>query len=214
MPNNCLSIRFLFFLIGLFLVSLGNSLSIISLAGNGLWTAASIQISQLGDFSIKAVLIFIGIAAIILNTILTKFNWIKILGELVFVFFFGNLINFFIDKFQIITQFTNTYPARITLAIIGIIIVCIGTSFYQRANLWMYPTDHLTAIVYHRFFPKNIKKAQLVVFMIPIAIILITALPLKSMQGIQVGTVFSLLMNGKIIQLSNNYLFPVLKDNR
>ncbi|WP_061993018.1 hypothetical protein [Fructobacillus ficulneus] len=211
--NNKLSTRLAFLLLGIVLISLGNSLSILSLAGNGLWTAAAVQLSLVTHSSIKIILIIIGLIALLANSLLTKFNWLQSCGELVFVFFFGNLVNLFIHLFHPVTTLTNTMFSKTLLAILGIIIVCLGTSIYQRVNLWMYPTDHLTALLYHHFFKSNFEKAQIITFLIPICIILITSYQLKSLQGIQIGTLFSLIMNGKIIKISNQYLFPFLKFN-
>ncbi|WP_338347319.1 hypothetical protein [Fructobacillus tropaeoli] len=99
------------------------------------------------------------------------------------------------------------------MAIIGITIVCLGTSFYQRANLWMYPTDSLTTLLTSRFFNNHFAWAQLVAFVPPVILIVATTVHLHMVVGVRTGTLFSLVCNGPLIAFFNKRVFPFLRLN-
>jgi uncharacterized membrane protein YczE len=149
---------------------MGNALSIISDTGSGVWTAASINLSQATQLPIKWILFFTGIPDL-------------------------------------------SFTIRVFVSIFGIIVTCIGTSIYQRANIMMYPTDNLTNLVRQRFTKNNIVLAQRIVFIIPISIVVASAYFNHHIYGVQIVTIFSFIINGAIIGLSDKYIFPTLIHN-
>ncbi|WP_288846279.1 hypothetical protein [uncultured Fructobacillus sp.] len=214
MENNHIRTRLMFFLLGLVLVAFGNALSIISTAGNGLWTAAALGMAQWSGVSISFILMMIGLIVIGINLLLSgRFSWVTVSGELLFVLLFSQLIHFFVTALS--KNFTVPVDLwlRIFLAIVGITIVCLGTSFYQRANLWMYPTDSLTTLLTRRFFHHHFAWAQLVAFVPPVILITATTFHLHAVVGVQVGILFSLACNGSLIAFFNKRVFPFLRLN-
>ncbi|CAK1223767.1 hypothetical protein [Fructobacillus cardui] len=214
MENNHIRTRLMFFLLGLVLVAFGNALSIISTAGNGLWTAAALGMAQWSGVSISFILMMIALIVIGINLLLSgRFSWVTVSGELLFVLLFSQLIHFFVTALS--KNFTVPVDLwlRIFLAIVGITIVCLGTSFYQRANLWMYPTDSLTTLLTRRFFHHHFAWAQLVAFVPPVILITATTFHLHAVVGVQVGTLFSLACNGSLIAFFNKRVFPFLRLN-
>jgi uncharacterized protein len=214
LENNHIRTRLMFFLLGLVLVAFGNALSIISTAGNGLWTAAALGMAQWSGVSISFILMMIALIVIGINLLLSgRFSWVTVSGELLFVLLFSQLIHFFVTALS--KNFTVPVDLwlRIFLAIVGITIVCLGTSFYQRANLWMYPTDSLTTLLTRRFFHHHFAWAQLVAFLPPVILITATTFHLHAVVGVQVGTLFSLACNGSLIAFFNKRVFPFLRLN-
>ncbi|GAP02597.1 hypothetical protein FPFC_020440 [Fructobacillus pseudoficulneus] len=214
MQNKFLT-RLLFFFLGLLLVAVGNALSIVSGAGNGLWTAAALGLALVTKIPLAVVLFLIGIMILAVNVFLAKhWSWLTVIGEFLFVLFFSQLIHLFVNFLLPLNIAAVNYWLRVLLAIGGITIVCLGTSFYQRANLWMYPTDSLTVLLTLRFFPRNVARAQLVAFLMPVLIIAVVGLSTQQVIGVQVGTVFSLLCNGLLIAFFNRHICPSLTSNQ
>lgn len=203
--------RLTFFGFGLLLITIGNALSIISDTGSGVWTAASINLSQATQLPIKWTLLFVGTLIILLNQLLSKgVRLYHLLGELIFVFFFSNFIQFFVELLQLTEIPGRSFSFRVIVSIFGVILTCIGTSIYQRANIVLYPTDGLTNSVRQRITNNSIVFAQGLVFLIPIVVIAASAYFNHHIYGVQVVTIFSCISNGTIIGISDKYIFPTL----
>lgn len=123
------------------------------------------------------------------------------------------LFTFFLELFQFSGIPDLSFTIRVFVSIFGIIVTCIGTSIYQRANIMMYPTDNLTNLVRQRFTKNNIVLAQRIVFIIPISIVVASAYFNHHIYGVQIVTIFSFIINGAIIGLSDKYIFPTLIHN-
>lgn len=212
--KNRLRTRYLFFILGLLLVTLGNALTILSGAGNGIWTAASLGMASLLSLPINVVIIAIGFIVIIVNMLLLpKFSWRHAAGSVLFVFFFGEFIHLFVRYLAFLKNFSTGLFGQLILVILGIVIVCLGTSFYQRANLWMYPTDFLTDILALRFFSGNVWKGQLLAFLPAVLLIFVTFFCTGHFIGIQIGTLLALSCNGELIAFFHRHAFPTLVHN-
>lgn len=121
--------RLTFFGFGLLLITIGNALSIISDTGSGVWTAASINLSQATQLPINWTLLFVGTLIILLNQLLSKgVRLYHLLGELIFVFFFSNFIQFFVELLQLTEIPGLSFSFRVLVSIFGVILTCIGTS--------------------------------------------------------------------------------------
>lgn len=206
--KNRLTTRILFFILGLLLVTVGNALMILSGEGNGIWTAAAFQ------QPLSLMIILIGCAVILLNMfLLPAFSWWHVAGSVLFVFFFGELIHFFANFLAFLRPGSEAVFMKLALVVLGIVLVCLGTSFYQRASLWMYPTDFLTDILAIRFFDGKAWKGQLLAFAPAVSLILLAFFLKGQLIGIQIGTVLALLFNGELIGLFHRYAFPSFKHN-
>ncbi|CAK1223399.1 Uncharacterized membrane protein YczE (YczE) [Fructobacillus fructosus] len=212
--KNGLLTRSIFFILGLLLVTLGNALTILSGEGNGIWTAASLSLATLTKLPLNWVIILVGLLVIVVNVLLLDhFSWYHLAGSVLFVFFFGEFIQLFVHQLAFLKDSFSSNFEKIFLVVFGIVIVCLGTSFYQRANLWMYPTDYLTDILALRFFSGSVFKGQLLAFVPALLIICSAFLATGHLIGIQIGTVLALLANGELIGFFHRYAFPVLKHN-
>lgn len=213
--ENTVSKRILFFFIGLVFVAAGNAMTIVSGFGNGIWTAASLGVGQVIHQPFALMWFCLGVAVILVNVVLIKeWDWFTVVGDFIFVLFFAQLIHVFVTTFSFWSdQVQPGQGTRICLVILGIVIVCLGTSFYQRANLWMYPTDSLTDILAYRFFAGNVFYGQMVAFIPAILVILTVALKEQQFIGVQLGTLFALLFNGELINFFNHHAVKSLRHN-
>ncbi|MCK8617106.1 hypothetical protein LNP00_01810 [Fructobacillus sp. M158] len=190
-------------------MTFGNALTIISGAGNGIWTAASLDLSQVFHAPLNATIMLIGFLVIIANIVLLPLvSWRHVAGSVLFVFFFGELIHAFALSFFFLRRFFTGGLGQLLLVVLGILIVCLGTSFYQRANLWMYPTDYLTDILASRFFSGNVWKGQLLAFLPALLLIFLAFIVTGNFVGIQIGTLLALFCNGECIAFFNRFAFP------
>ncbi|MBS9338090.1 hypothetical protein G6R29_00365 [Fructobacillus sp. M2-14] len=213
--QNTISKRVLFFLIGLVLVAAGNAMTIVSGAGNGMWTASALGVGTVIHQPFALMWFALGVIVIFVNAILVKeWDWFTAVGEFFFVLFFAQLIHVFVSTFSYYQGKVHAGPMeKIGLVVLGILIVCLGTSFYQRANLWMYPTDSLTDILACRFFRGNVFLGQIVAFAPAVFIILLVALKEHELVGVQLGTILALAFNGELIDCFNKHAFTSLKHN-
>jgi len=131
-----LSSSFLFLCFGLTLFGLGEGLLVVSLTGASPWTVLAEGISLNVDFSIGTVTFFIS------------------LGVLFFWFFLnqkpgiGTLLNALIVAVMIDVSITyiptpENYISQLLLAILGVLIVGLGSGFYLVSNLGPGPRDGL-----------------------------------------------------------------------
>ncbi|MBS9334635.1 hypothetical protein LQZ24_01105 [Fructobacillus sp. M1-13] len=214
--KNTIRVRIFFFLFGLILVAFGNALTIVSGAGNGLWTAAALGLAQLFGQPFALLWFWLGLLVILVNALLSRsLSWVNLVGEFSFVLFFSQLIHLFVTvlKQEWPIESVLSYAFRVMFVIFGIVLVCLGTSFYQRANLWMYPTDSLTDILAFKFFSGNPFKGQLLAFVPAVLLIVLTYLKTGDWVGIQLGTLLALFFNGPLIAFFHRHACPSLKHN-
>lgn len=63
---------------------------------------------------------------------------------------------------------------RIILDILGIVLISLATSLYQRANIILHPNDNFMQTTRFMFLHDNATKVQLIHFLVPLSIIIIT----------------------------------------
>ena len=82
-----------YFILSIFLNSLGNALTVSLNLGSALWTAAAVNIAKITPISLSAMLFISGFIVIIVNLIiLKKVNLKRILGNLIFMTPFSILV--------------------------------------------------------------------------------------------------------------------------
>ncbi|KGO22370.1 hypothetical protein Q757_09185 [Oenococcus alcoholitolerans] len=88
--------RFSALIFGLLLNAFGNSLTIVSGFGAGVWTATAINLNHIVDLSVGNIIFIFGIFSIIVNQILIKrIEFIRAVNELIFILFFSRFIDLF-----------------------------------------------------------------------------------------------------------------------
>ncbi|MCK0472452.1 YitT family protein [Halalkalibacter sp. APA_J-10(15)] len=187
---NAFTIRILSYVGGLFIVSFGISLTIISGLGTGAWDALNVGLANMTTYTVGNWVIFIGVALIFLNALLTKSK--PELFSIVTIFVLG----YFID-FWLLYIFSNTFFATFLLQLIvlclGIVIIAFGASIYLQAKFARIPVDGLM------FAIKGLLKVN---FLIAKTVTEVLALAIAYFVGgpIGLGTILVTVLIGPLIQ--------------
>jgi uncharacterized membrane protein YczE len=198
----------------LILNAFGNALTISANMGSAVWTASAVNYSHWFNVNVGMILFFIGLLNAITNQILLKYlDWPRFIGEVLYVCFFSYFVNIFVQGFELLGVGQLPIVVRGILACLGIIFFCTAISLYQRANLLMHPNDDTTNILRFMYLKKSAVAAQLIDFVPPIIAMIISFAMTKNLYAVNVGTIFSILFNGLIIQTADRYVWPKLKHN-
>lgn len=200
-----------YFAAGLLFNALGNGFTVATNMGSAPWTASAANLALALHISIADILLAYGLlAAIATLIILRQFDWRRLIGNMIFVVLFSEIIG------QIAQSFTNfglmTAPLwiRIALDFIAIISVGIGVSITQRLQFVLHPLDDLVVVTRFKYFHGDAKIAQLVNFAFPMLISLSIWLITRQLVALNIGTLFSFLCQGYIIQNADRLVFPHL----
>ncbi|WP_420806341.1 hypothetical protein [Liquorilactobacillus capillatus] len=212
--KNSIQVRLFGLVGGLLLNAFGNGLCISGNAGSGLWTAAAVNLNRLTGTSIGVILFSLGMLNIIANQFLIH-HWDprRFIGELCFIFFFSYFVNIFAHFFNQLGIPTLPFLIRALISCSGVILFCIAISLYQRANIFMHPNDDTTNLLRFLYLSGNSTAAQLVDFIVPIAIIIFCFVSSQQLHAVNIATLFSFLLNGIIIAEADRLIFPQLKHN-
>lgn len=182
--------------------------------GSAVWTASAVNYSHWFNVNVGMILFFIGLLNAITNQILLKYlDWPRFIGEVLYVCFFSYFVNIFVQGFELLGVGQLPIVVRGILACLGIIFFCTAISLYQRANLLMHPNNDTTNILRFMYLKKSAVAAQLIDFVPPIIAMIISFAMTKNLYAVNVGTIFSILFNGLIIQTADRYVWPKLKHN-
>ncbi len=167
--------RLSLFVIGLYLLGLGISLTIqaASTLGIGAWDAINTRLNQLYPiFTIGNYLIIVAIFACLLAGLIFK-EFPKIY-YLITAFLLGYSVD--LNLFLLNQFFSNVN--HYVLFIFGLIVIAIATHIYLESNLMVSPLDYLMKSIMHRF-QLNIGVAKIIVEVIAVVIALILQAPLS-----------------------------------
>lgn len=211
---NSLKARIIALIFGLILNSLGNALTIVSGCGSGIWTAASVNIHELIGIDVGVMIFIFGIINALTNQVLIKhIDVLRFIEEIIFISFFSSFIQLFADLFTSLGWNHLSLILRIPMSLIGVCFFCTAISLYQRANIFMHPNDDTTNILRFDYLNGSAVKSQLLDFTPPIVIILICSIFLHQIYSVGIGTIFSIIFNGVLIQSADKYIVPRLKHN-
>lgn len=182
--------------------------------GSAVWTASAVNFSHWFNLNVGIILFFIGFLNTVTNQFLIRrWDWARFVGEICYVCFFSYFVNTFANVFEAIGIGQLPLIVRAVLSCLGITLFCIAISLYQRANILMHPNDDTTNILRFMYLKQSAVAAQLVDFIPPIIAIIITALFTHNLYAVNVGTIFSILFNGWLIQTADRKVWPTLKHN-
>lgn len=200
------------FMLSLFINATGNGLTVAANMGSGIWTASAANIALIFHADISFVLIIYGIIQILINIALMKRLDIQmVLGNLVFICFFGPFVSLFTHLFLKLGILHLPLLAIIALDLFGIMLIGVAISIYQRLNIILHPVDEMTNILRFQYLRGNSNLAQWVNFLIPTVIIVILFLVYGEIVAVNIGTLCSILFQGMIIGTSDQLIFPRLK---
>ncbi|MFD1465922.1 hypothetical protein ACFQ4L_07595 [Lapidilactobacillus mulanensis] len=201
-----------YFVISIVLNGIGNGLTVALNLGSALWTASAVNISHASHLPLNAIMMLIALFAILVNIGLRgRVSFRAILGNIIFALPFSYLVGWFSSFFMQTPVVDLPLVARVLLDFVGIGLIGIAISIYQRLNIVLHPTDEMMQLVRFKWLHGNAWKAQISSFIPPMIAIMITFLLTHQLYAINLGTAFSLIFQGYIIGLADVVIFPKLK---
>ncbi|WP_211089567.1 YczE/YyaS/YitT family protein [Levilactobacillus tujiorum] len=212
--KNSLKERWLALILGLVINAFGSGLTVAANMGASPWMASEVNLSEWLRVEIGWPVFIVSCLAAVANQILLRrWDGRRFFGEIGFMFFVSFLVNFFTAMFYRLGILRLSMITRGFLAVAGVIIFCIAISLYQRANLVMHPNDDTTNILRFMYCHGNVLHAQLLNFIPPVTIIVVSWLVTHRLFAINLGTLFALLFTGTIINLTDRFIWPSLQHN-
>lgn len=204
--------RIILYVLGLFFLSLGVSLSI--QAGFGVSPVSSLAYASAltTGLSVGITTVLANVLYIIIQVILTKrIELNNIVAQLIISFLFG----FFMDATLFIVQFLptpETIFARIVYLIVSLFVVSVGIVGYTTAKLPLMPYDGLTFTISEKFKLK-FSKAKIIGDLINICVAgAICLIFIQSLGSIGIGTIVAAYFIGKILGWMIPHYQPALLE--
>lgn len=135
------------YILGLFILSLGVSFTILAGLGTGAWDALNVGLASQVGFTVGNWVIIIGVILIVVNAFLLKARP-EVLA-IITVFILG----YFID-FWLLIALTNWHPEpflyQLVVLIVGVVLMAFGISTYLQAKFAAIPIDQLMIAIRKR----------------------------------------------------------------
>ena len=202
----------IFLIVSILINSFGNALTVSLNLGSALWTASSVNLAYLFNYSLAGILFWEGVAVVLSNALfIHKFDIRRIFGNFLFMIPFSYLVGALAALINKTSLNNLPVTVKVILDFGGILLIAAGISIYQRVNLILHPNDDFMQIIRFKFFHGNAASAQICSFLIPVTLILICAVFNHSVWAVNIGTVFSFFFQGFFVGLSDKFIFPKLK---
>jgi len=183
--------RILFYVVGFIIVSLGISLTIKANFGVGSWDALNVALSETIGLTVGSWIFIVGIILIFVNSFIEQKKPAYL--EIITVAAIGSFVDFWL-LFALKGLAPETVLTKVSVLLLGVIVLSVGISIYLQPKLPISPIDHLMISLSERFHLNFlITKSMTEVFAIALAFLL------KGPIGI--GTLIITLMIGPSIQL-------------
>lgn len=168
----------------------------------------------------------VGLAVIALNQILVgRVNWRRIFGNIMFLVPFSLLVGVFTDL--LLGRFTPgwgglpyagssiaLHVAYVLLNCVGVALIAIAISLYQRANIALHPADDLMQILRFKYCKGNAAVAMWLSYVPPALVAIVAVIILSARNGgltvnyFGVGTLFAFLCQGGITGWADRHIIP------
>jgi uncharacterized protein len=200
------------YVIGLFILALGATFSILAGIGVSPVTSLPYALNLITPFSVGVTTVFANFLFIILQAILMKqIKWKNFTIQLIVSFLFG----FFMDATIFLTSFlpeANSIVYIILYLALSLIIVAIGLLFYFTAALPMMPYDALTYVISNKWalaFSKAKIRSDLANVVVSLVLCFIF---IQTWGAIGIGTFIAAYGIGKIVGVFLKKFQPGLKS--
>jgi len=184
------TIRALFFILGLSILSFGVSLTIKADLGAGAWDALNVGLEDEVGLTVGTWVIIVGMVLIVSNALLAKER--PDFLALITVTILGPMIDFWLGVFMSDWAFTS-FPAQLAVLLFGVVFVSLGIATYIQPKLPLIPIDNFMVSVQKRF-NLQITKAKTLTEAFALLMAFLFGGP------IGIGTVVILFMLGPTIQ--------------
>lgn len=215
-----------YFVFSLIINAAGNVLTVVTsqkihpaFLGSAYWTAAESgfnkAVFQGSSTMLGWVFFIVGVLIAVLNVFLQgRFDWKKFFGNIAFMVPFSVLISFFAGMFSNILPTSHSLAMTIGYTIlnfIGVAMIAIAISIYQRTNLVLHPADDLMQILRFKYFNGSAAKAMWASYIPPTIIGIVAIIILPDFSNYGLGTIFAFLFQGGITGWGDRAIFPSLK---
>lgn len=224
----------IFFVFSLLINALGNVITLVtsvkvipSFLGSAYWTAAEANLGIALHIDLFTVFLGAGVAITILNAfLLGRWEWGRAIGNLIFMVPFSFLIQFFNNLFIPGKIFGITMHPIINLPVahnwmmilfyvilnfLGVTLIAVAISIYQRVNLVLHPADDLMQILRFKYCKGNANKAMWYSYIPPTIMGIIALVITRKFNNYGLGTIFAFLFQGGITGKADKMVFPHLK---
>lgn len=208
---NSLTGRWCFLAFSIFLNSCSNGLTVSTNMGSAIWTASAANLSNWLLWSLGNMLLIEGVIVAITNLLLLrKFDYFRLIRNLLYIIPFSYILQGFADFFNYIGVPDLNIWFRVILDIIGLFGIAAAVSLYQRANLIMHPNDDFPYILRFRFMHGSAVWSQWTSYIPPIILIIISVIETHQLVAVNFGTVYNILTQGYLIGWSDHHFFSKL----
>lgn len=210
--------RYVWYMLGLVLSSLGNTLMVKMMLGQSTFNAMIYNVSLLTHLKIGYISIMFNICVMLIQIIILNKNFKKIqLLQMVPGIICGVILNFFIYDYPLTSNLEiNQYMLEIFVFISGLLINAFGISLITTAHIVAAPIETLCLILSEKTrYSFRIYRTGFDVFFITVAIIVMVIMG-KNTYTIREGTLINLLFMGTLIgffnQLCIRYIYADTKN--
>ena len=210
--TNIIFKRLSIYIIGLFLLALGATFSILAGIGVSPVTSLPYALALITPLSVGVTTVLANFIFIILQAILLKeIRWKNFFIQLIIAFLFGSFMDLTIWLTKGLPD-ANSIVLIIVYIALSLVIVAFGLLLYFTANLPTMPYDSLTHVIANTWKMK-FSKAKITSDMLNVIISLIICLLfIQSFGAIGIGTFVAAYGIGKIVGILLHKLQPSLKQ--
>lgn len=225
--------RFLWLVISILLNATFNALTITTNMGSAVWTASAVNLAHwvthstnpaVASQALGLVLTIYGILVAFLDLLLIgRFDWRRLLRNILFVVPFSYLIQFIVPFWSNIVGIKYlhgdlSHPIQLTILVIvnmiGLFGVGAAVSLYQRANLIMHPNDDLSYIIRFRYLHGLATASQMLSYLPPVIIMICCFFANHhTLWAVNFGTVWAFLTQGWVQGWSDRHFVKQLKHH-
>ena len=202
----------LYLCISIILNAIGNALTVSLNLGSALWTASSVNLSNFIHVRLDIILIVFGFVIVVINCfLLHRVEWGRIAKNFIFMIPFSLLVQWFADGFDYWGIGGLLLSVRISLDIVGIVLIGMAVSIYQRVNVILHPNDDFMQILRFDYFHGSAALAMWASYIPAVVVLVISVIGTRQIRAINIGTVVSLIFQGSLVGWSDKLVFPWLK---
>lgn len=215
-----------YFAISIVINSLGNVLTLVTSShihpeflGSAYWTAAenNLGLAVLGNqpTTLFWAFMLLGLLISFLNALLLKkLDWKRIGGNIVFLIPFSIFIQWFSNLFNAVMPDAHGMFMTILYVLVnflGVSLIAVAISIYQRVNLVLHPADDLYQILRFKFFKGNATISMWVSYLPPTIMAIIAFAMTGTLANFGLGTLFAFAFQGGITGWADKHIFKKLK---
>lgn len=192
--------------------ALGNALTVVLNLGSALWTASSVNLSHFIHIRLDMILIGFGIVIVAINCcLLRRVEWRRIVKNFIFMIPFSVLVQWFASGLGRLGIQNLGLAFRIGLDLVGIVLIGIAVSIYQRVNVILHPNDDFMQILRFDYCRGNAAVAMWLSYVPAIIVLGVSVIGTHHLYAVNVGTLFSLVLQGSLVGWADKLVFPWLK---